>query len=143
MMTTTLDKLGRPAANSSSVRRPRAVIGVAAAGASTALWLAAHLLDVPLTVTIHGQSPMKIGIGVVLATALTASLAGWGSLALLERLTARARTIWTALAILALIASFAAPAFVAASASTRTTLVLMHVTVAAVLIPGLRRTARS
>jgi hypothetical protein len=144
-MTTTLDKLGRPAANSSSVRRARAVTGVGAAGATTALWLAAHLLDIPLTVTIQGQSPMKIGIGVVLATALTASLAGWGSLALLERLTVRARTIWTALAILALIASFAAPAFADASTSTstRTTLVLMHVTVAAVLIPGLRRTARS
>ena len=37
----------------------------------------------------------------------------------------------------------AAPAFADASTSTRTTLVLMHVTVAAVLIPGLRRTARS
>jgi hypothetical protein len=142
-MTTTLDKLGRPAATLSSVRRARALTGVVAAGASTALWLAAHLLDVPLTVTMQGQSPMKIGIGFVLATALTASLAGWGSLALLERLTARARTIWTALAILALIASFAAPAFADASASTRTTLVLMHVMVAAVLIPGLRRTARS
>jgi hypothetical protein len=57
MMTTTLAKLGRPAANSSSVRRARAVTGVAAVGASTALWLAAHLLDVPLTVTMQGQSP--------------------------------------------------------------------------------------
>jgi uncharacterized protein DUF6069 len=142
-MTTTLDELGRPAATLRSVRRARALTGVAAAGASTALWLAAHLLDVPLTVTLQGQSPMKIGIGVVLATALTASLAGWGSLALLERLTTRARTIWTALATLALIASLAAPAFADASASTRTTLVLMHVTVAAVLIPGLRRTPRS
>ena len=142
-MTTTLDRLHRPAATLGSVRRARALTGVAAVGASIALWFATHLLDVPLTVTMQGQSPMKIGIGVVLATAFTASLAGWGSLALLEHLTARARTIWTALATIALIASLAAPAFADASASTTTTLVLMHVTVAAVLIPGLRRTARS
>jgi hypothetical protein len=142
-MTTTLGKLDRPGTTLSSVRRARGLTGVVAAGASMASWLAAHLLDVPLTVTMQGQSPMKIDIGVVLATALTASLAGWGSLALLERLTTRAGTIWTALAILALIASFAAPAFADASAGTKTTLVLMHVTVAAILIPGLRRTARS
>jgi hypothetical protein len=142
-MTTTLDQPDQPAATRSPARRTRALIVVVAAGASMAPWLSAHLLEIPLTVTMQGQSPMKIGIGVVLATALTASLAGWGSLALLERLTARARTIWTALAVVALIASFAAPAFADASAGTRTALVLMHVTVAAVLIPGLRRTARS
>lgn len=142
-MTTTLGKLDRPAPTRSSVRPARALTGVIAAAASTAPWLAAHLLDVPLTVTMQGQVPMKIGIGAVLATALTASLAGWGSLALLERLTTRARTIWTALAVLALTGSFAAPAFADASAGTKTTLVLMHVTVAAVLITGLRRTARS
>jgi hypothetical protein len=73
---------------------------------------------------------------------LIGSLAGWGLLVVLERRTAQARSIWTAITVLAVLASFSLPLFAGVSTSTKVTLAVMHVAVAAVLIPAMRRGSR-
>jgi hypothetical protein len=46
------------------------------------------------------RAPMEITIGAVIVASALASLLGWGLLALLERFTARAVTIWPVAAVL-------------------------------------------
>jgi hypothetical protein len=81
----------------------------------------------------------------VAATSLAAALAGWGLLALLERFTARPRTSWTAIAVLVGLLSLAGPLSTIAPTTVANglSLALMHLAVAAVLIPGLAATAPS
>lgn len=90
---TTLAKPAHATARTSR-RRARATAVAAAILAPTAVWLVAvPLLGVDLQVAQPGgRSPAQITLPLVLVTALAASLAGWGLLALLERLTRRART---------------------------------------------------
>lgn len=88
---------------------------------------------------MNGQSPMTIGLPAVIATAVVASLAGWGSLAVLTRISSRPRRIWTVVALVALILSFSGPVTAETDTATRVALLAMHVAVAAVLIPGLGR----
>lgn len=113
---------------------------VAATGAAVAVWLAAWLSGTDLRVTPPGQSSMVVALPAVAGTALAAGLVGWAALAVLRRVTRRARTLWTALALAALVASFALILSVHASAGVRAFLALMHVAVAAVLVPSMRRT---
>ncbi len=77
--------------------------------------------------------------GTVGAVALTASLLGWALLAVLERRTTRAQMAWTWTAVTVLLVSLAGPLTAEASVPAKTTLVVMHLAVAAVLIPTLRR----
>jgi Family of unknown function (DUF6069) len=69
-------------------------------------------------------------------------LAGWALLALLARFTARARTIWTAIAVLFALLSLAGPLSILATTEANVlALALMHLAVAAVLIPILAGTS--
>ena len=120
--------------------RRRALAVVGAALAPTAVWLLAHATGIELKVTLASQPPMVISLPFVISTALVASLAGWGALAVLQRTTSHARALWTGLAIAALLASFGPVAMVETNAGARAILVLMHLTVATVLILGLRGT---
>jgi hypothetical protein len=72
-------------------------------------------------------------------------LAGWGLLALLERFTARPRTSWTVIAVGVGLLSLAGPLSTIAPTTVTNglSLALMHLAVAAVLIPGLAATAPS
>ena len=118
---------------------PRALAALGATAAALAVWVVARfVLGVALAIPASGGSPgMRVGWGSVAVTSLAASLAGWGLLALLERLTARARQAWLAAAAVALVVSFAGPlvAASAASAGAKVALACMHAAVAAVLIP--------
>jgi hypothetical protein len=127
----------RPA---TAVRKRRALAVAGAALAPTAVWLLAHVTGNELEVTLAGQPPMVVNLPFVVVTALAASLAGWAALAVLQRVSSHARTLWTGLAVAALLTSFAPLATVETNGAARTFLALMHVTVAAVLIPGLRGT---
>src|SRR6266705_1876827 len=120
-------------------RRSRATAVAAAVLAPAAVWLAAvPLLGVDLQVDQpSGRPPAQITLPLVLATALAASLAGWGLLALLERLTRRARAIWTATAVVALVVSFAPLLAPGTPTTSRVVLALMHLSVAGNLIPSL------
>jgi Family of unknown function (DUF6069) len=111
----------------------------AATAAAAAVWLAAWLSGTELRVTPPGQPSMVVALPAVVGTALAAGLVGWAALAVLRRVTRRARTLWTGLALAALAVSFAPVLSVQASAGVRAFLALMHVVVAAVLVPGLRR----
>ena len=128
-----------PVAGDASPTRRRALAVAAAALAPAALWLIARALDVELRVDPrNGQAPGVIGLPTVIGFALPSALLGWAALAVLERYTGRARTVWTALAVTVLLLSFLPLFMVGATGGAKTVLALMHVAVAAVLIPGLR-----
>ncbi len=124
--------------------RHRALAVTAAVLAALGMWaFAVPLLGAQLLVqTTPGTSnPQTISAGLVVAVSLLASLLGWGLLAALERLTQRAATIWTVAASVVLLLSLAGPLTAAVTTGGKLTLLLLHLGVAAVLIPLLRRTA--
>jgi hypothetical protein len=125
---------------SAHVRRNR-ILGVAGATlAAVAVWaIEVPLLGIQLQTQFGNAAPQGVGIGAVVVSSLVGSLAGWGLLAILERRYARARTIWTGIAIAALLASFSLPVSAGTTTTTKVALAMMHLAVAAVLIPTLRR----
>jgi ABC-type Na+ efflux pump permease subunit len=83
--------------------RARALAVIAAALAALGVWLVTDpLLGIDLTgPTAPGSQQLQpIAPAMVAGASLVTGLAGWALLALLERFTARARTIWTAIAVL-------------------------------------------
>lgn len=126
-----------PATTHLSLARALSVTG--ATLAAVAVWAAAVPgLGVRLLVRFGSGSPQTVHAQLVVAAALTASLCGWGLLAVLERRTRHARAIWTAAAVAITAASLSFPLIAGITAATVTALALMHLAVAAVLIPGLR-----
>ncbi|GAA4587295.1 hypothetical protein GCM10023194_35790 [Planotetraspora phitsanulokensis] len=117
-------------------RGRRLVVVAGASVAALAIWaLAGPVAGIDLTVRLNGAD-QQVGAGAVIAASLAAGLAAWASLALLERLTDRARRIWTIIAVVVLVFSLTGP-LGAAGAAGMAVLACMHLTVAAVLIPGL------
>jgi heme A synthase len=122
--------------------RRRTALTLAGATLAPALpWLLSQATGTDLEVSMKGQDPLTIGLPLILITALTASLAGWGALAALRRLTRHGRGAWSGLAVAALLGSFTPVALADTGTAARVYLALMHVAVAAVLVPGLRGTA--
>ncbi|ATL31269.1 DUF6069 family protein [Streptomyces formicae] len=105
------------------------------------VWLVADpLLGHRLRIA-DGERTLDIGAVPVAIVALLASLVGWGLLAALERVgVPRARTVWTGVACAALAVSFLPLTGDGMDGGTRVALALMHLAVAAVLIPGLGAT---
>jgi len=122
-------------------RRPVRAIAVGGAVlAVSLLWLGAHALGVTFRVDPHhGHPPQVLSLPLIIGFTLFFCLLGWASLALLERFTRGAKAIWSALAILVLLLSFVPIISVSASAGTTTALSLIHCSIAAVLIPIMRR----
>ena len=126
--------------------RSRALAVTAAVLAALSVWaVAVPLLGVHLVVhSAPGASDTQtISVGLVLAVSLLASLLGWGLIAALERLTQRPTTIWTVAASVVLGVSLAGPITAAVTTGAKIAMVLLHLTVAAVLISLMRRTART
>ncbi|WP_211328733.1 DUF6069 family protein [Thermomonospora umbrina] len=134
-----------PDVGSGRWRRRAQGVGVGAAvAASIAVWsIADPLLGEDLVVQQPGKDPMDLGFGAILTFSLLPSLAGWGLLAVLERLTSRARAIWTTVAVALLVLSFAPVLSVEATGATKLTLALLHLVVGAALIPVFWRSART
>lgn len=125
----------------STRRRRRLVTAAAAVVTGLAVWVVSvPLLDVTLAITRAGEGD-EVGVAPVLLTSLFAALAAWGLLALLEKFTARARTIWTIIAGVVLLLSLAAPIGSGTSVGAKLALLAMHLTVGAVIILGLRGSA--
>ncbi|WP_214318704.1 DUF6069 family protein [Nonomuraea sediminis] len=121
----------------------RALTVAGAAAAALALWaLAVPVAGIDLTVQLSGAT-QQVGPGAVAAASLAAGLAAWALLILLERTLKRAARAWTIIAVVALILSLSGPLTSAVGTATTLTLTAMHLIVAAVLIPGLGRTART
>jgi hypothetical protein len=124
--------------------RVRPLVVVGAVMAALVVWAVAELgFGMDLRSPANGsQASWDVNPAVVVATSGVASLTAWGPLALLERLTAHPRTVWTTIAVLALLISLGGPLSGTGVTSTnRVALALMHLAVAGVLIPLLRRTA--
>jgi hypothetical protein len=123
-------------------RRARLASVAGAVLANLAVWALAALafgLDLH-TPAVPDRTSEPVGPAMVVTATLAASLAGWGLLAVLERFTSRARTVWTAIALVVLVASLGAPLTGAGiTVANRITLALMHVVTAAVIVPGMRR----
>ncbi|WP_329424901.1 DUF6069 family protein [Streptosporangium sp. NBC_01495] len=130
---------------SPATTRPRAAaLAVGGAVLATALlWAVAQILGIDLRVDPrNGQPPGVISLPFAAALTLVLSLLGWGTRALLDRLTRRAPVIWAVIAVLVLLVSFLPLFAVEATGGTKAILALMHLAVGAVLIPVFgRRTA--
>ncbi len=135
---------GRVTAPSRRQLRSRGFAVTAAVLAALVVWsIAVPLLGVQLTVRTSsgGSSVQTVGPAFVLVVSLLASLLGWGLLAVFERRTRRAGIVWTVVAGVVLLLSLAGPLTAAVTTGGKVSLVLLHLSVAAVLIPLLRRTA--
>ncbi|MEU5545503.1 DUF6069 family protein [Streptomyces sioyaensis] len=129
------------AATSPRSARVLAVLGTTAA--TLVVWvIAAVLLGVQLDVRMKpGDAVQHIGPAAVVIAGLVVGLAAWALLALLERLTQRARQVWTAVAIVVLALSLIAPVQGGVTTGVKVTLLCMHLVAAAVLVPTLARSA--
>ena len=124
--------------------RARALCIAGGAAAAAIAWaIEVPLLGVRLTVRFGAMHPQTVAAGQVIGAALVAGLIGWLLLAVLDRRTPRARTIWTVTALLVLALSLLLPLAAGTTAAAVTGLLVLHLTVGAVVIPGLARTARS
>ena len=124
--------------------RARALCIAGGAAAAAIAWaIEVPLLGVRLTVRFGAMHPQIVAPGQVIGAALVAGLIGWLLLAVLDRRTPRARTVWTVTALLVLALSLLLPLAAGTTAAAVTGLIVLHLTVGAVVIPGLARTARS
>ena len=127
------------ARHTNQLLRTRALGVVGAVIAAVAVWvIEVPLLGLHLDIRFGTGAAQTIGIGFVLGATLFASLLGWALLAILERRTPRARTIWTVIAAVVLVASLSLPLYAGIAGSTKVALAVMHLAAAAVLIPVLR-----
>ncbi|HJV12633.1 MAG TPA: DUF6069 family protein [Propionibacteriaceae bacterium] len=129
-----------------SPRRARALAVMAATLTALAVWLITDPLlgnDIYAPAAPGSEQLMPITAALVAITSLVAALAGWALLALLERFTARARTIWTVIALVFALLSLAGPmsALPSTSGADALALAFMHVAVTVVLIPFLASTS--
>jgi hypothetical protein len=132
----------RNLSTATSSRGIRLIAMVAAAIATSLVWLIANALGVDFALRASGNS-MKVGLPAVVGFTLAITGIGWAVLALLERYTRRPATLWTRLAVTVFVLSVI-PIFAEhATTGTRIALVLIHASVAAILIPLLRRSARA
>lgn len=128
-----------------SRRRRRALAIVGGVLGAEALWFISEgLLGIRLQASAGSgyPQPVDIGPGMVAVASVLLPLIGWAALASLERFTTRAAAIWLGFSLLALIGSFAIPlSGSGVPAADRIVLVLMHLTVAACVLPVLYRTS--
>ncbi len=124
--------------------RARALVIATATLAALVVWIVAvPLLGTDLLVRSGSDSAQRVGPGAVVVTSLIASLLGWVLLAVLERRTSRAHTVWTGAAVVVLVLSLGGPLTAATTTAAKTALALMHLAVGAVLIHGVRRSSRT
>ncbi|MEV4511738.1 DUF6069 family protein [Dactylosporangium sp. NPDC049525] len=114
------------------------VVAVAAAAAMLVFLVESAVLDAVKTPAMNGQQSSDVNAGFVFVLVAIVSLVAWGLLALLEKITARARLIWTIIAAVVLLLSVGGPlSGEGITTGNRIGLLLLHVTVAVVLIPFL------
>lgn len=127
----------------SDVRWSTDLASVLAAGICALItWLVvAKAGGVDLRVDIGGQMHQVDAVDVVL-TAIGSALAGFAFLRTLERLTTRAITIWTAVAVVVALCSLLGP-LGAGTPTVTLALISLHAVVATVIIVAARRSRRS
>ena len=122
--------------------RTRGAAVLAAAAAAAAGWaITVPVAGVALEVDMGGQT-QAVGLGSVVAVSLAAGGLGWALLTVLERLTRRAVSVWTGIAVAVAAVSLVGPVTSASSAAAAAVLAGLHLVVAEVLVPPMRRSAR-
>lgn len=125
-----------PATTGARTRIRALAVAGAVAAALAAFTIATALLGDLRQPGFGNAAPQPLTAGAVVVTAALAGLLGWALLALLQRRTTNPRRAWRIVAPLALLVSLAGPlSGHGISAANRLTLALLHVAVAAVLIP--------
>ncbi|UWP79197.1 DUF6069 family protein [Dactylosporangium fulvum] len=124
----------------SSPATARALAIVGAVIGTVLIWVIARQAVGDLTVRA-GSGTQEVSVVAVILTAAFAGLVGWGLLAVLERATAKARTVWTVIAVVFLLLSLLGP-LGAVGAGAKVSLALMHLLAGAVIIPTFARTSR-
>jgi peptidoglycan/LPS O-acetylase OafA/YrhL len=90
-------------------------------------------------VITDSQGTAVVSLDVVAVFTGGFALLGWATLAVLERLTRRARALWTGLAIGVFALSLVPVYLVEATTLTTVFLAIIHTVVAAILVPALRK----
>lgn len=128
---------------SGALRRARAGAVLAGALAGVAGWAVLHLV-VGIHQPVFGPGRAQaLPVAAVAVAGLAGGLLGWGTLALAERLRPGRRRSWLAVALAGLLASLGAPLSGHGIGPTdRAGLVLLHLSVAAVALPLLYRSAQ-
>ncbi|MCD2443111.1 DUF6069 family protein [Agromyces sp. SYSU K20354] len=139
-MTAELDTRDRPSA-AARIRHRLLAIAVAVA-APIVVWIVASVAGVGFEVTSPAIGTLTIDVPLVIVSTIPLALAAWGVLALLERRTPRARTIWTVIAIAVLVLSLPPLALLDATIATKVALGIMHLAAGVPLILMLRHGAR-
>lgn len=131
-------------ATGSTAVKPRLIAVVSAVVGALVVWaIAEFVFGVDLHSPAMGsQPPQPISAGWVALLSVVVSFLGWGVLVLLEKFTSRARTVWTVLAVVVFLVSLSGPwSGPGITIANRLLLMLIHVVVAALLIPQLSRTS--
>lgn len=118
-----------------------AVSAGAVFGAATAFGALHSMAGIDLAAR-SGSAVQHVTLPSVVIAAAVSALAGWALLALLERLTTRARTAWTAIAVVVLLLSLLVGPTAGISGSAKAGLALLHLAVGAVVITGMRWRSR-
>ena len=144
-MHTTTTIAGAPDINQG---RTRALCAAGGALIAALAWtVEVPLLGIDLNFRFGTSHTQIIAVSQIIGASLAAVLLGWLLLALLERRTPHARTLWTGLALVGLAASLALPLAAATTTATTTSavvgLVVMHLTIGASVIPAMARTTRA
>jgi hypothetical protein len=122
-------------------RRTRALVVLAAAGATYTVWAIAHQLAGIDLVVGTGSGRTTVAPSTVVIVTVVVGLAAWGLLGLLERFTRRAAAIWAWIAGAVLLISLLGPFGSAVGTGATAALVAMHLAAGAVLMPLLVRSS--
>jgi len=121
---------------------PRLMTVAAAAVATAAIWLVAHVaFGVDLEVK-SGNSVQAVALPAVIVVTVFAGLAAWALLAILERTTSSPRPIFLAVGLVVLLFSLAGPA-AGTTAAAKVVLTCEHLAAALVVVLGLARTVKN
>ena len=123
-----------------TVWQTRALAIVAAIVVNVVVLVAARLANGEYPVATVGSDDQTIGFAQVAIVTGLVGLVAWGLLALLERMTAQAKTIWTVIAGIVLVLSLLGPIGSGVGTASQVALALMHIGAAATIVPLMRRT---
>jgi hypothetical protein len=121
-------------------RQIREMAIVAAIVVNVIILVVGRLVTGEFPVATTGADDRTVGFGQVILMTGVSGLIAWGLLAVLERTTSRAKTIWTVIAVIAFLLSIVGPLDGGVDAASKVVLALMHVGAAATIIPLMRRT---
>lgn len=127
-----------------SLLRARGAAVVGGVVAAVIVWvIAGPIAGAALDVELGGKNEAQhVGLGAVILVSAIAGLLGWALLAVLQRVTGKAGTVWTIVAAVFLVLSLAGP-MSGTTSGTKAALVCLHLAVGVVVILLLGRTARA